>query len=229
MPDTFSEKYFRFLDSLKPLESLPDDTETIYPYNEPEVQNCIHLFFNKYYHDSNPRTFLIGINPGRFGGGVTGIAFTDPVHLEEDCGIPNRFEKKHELSSRFIYEMIRFSGGAEQFYSRIFVTALSPLGYTWQGKNRNYYDTPALWETLKPWIIKTFRRQLELGARRDVAFSLGQGKNYKILCSLNREYGFFNEIRPLPHPRWIMQYRLKRKEEFLTLYRDEIYRAGGMG
>ena len=49
------------------------------------------------------RHLLLGINPGRFGGGVTGIPFTDPIRLQNVCGIENNFEKKQELSSVFIY------------------------------------------------------------------------------------------------------------------------------
>ena len=30
--------------------------------------------------------------------------------------------------------------------------------------------------------------------------------------------GFFERILPLPHPRWVMQYRRKRKEEFVGQY-----------
>ncbi len=225
--DFFSERYYRFLRDLPPLKNLPDETEVIYPYADETVQKMIHSFFDKYFRDNNPRIFLIGINPGRFGGGVTGLAFTDPVYLEESCGIANPFPKTHELSSRFIYEMIESYGGADLFYSHVFLTAFSPLGFTWKGKNRNYYDTPGLWNTLKPWILETFRQQLALGADRNTAFCLGQGKNYRILQELNREHHFFKEIRPLPHPRWIMQYRLKRKEEFLTLYREEINKARG--
>ena len=223
----FSDRYYSFLQSLVPLENLPDNTEILYPYGDETVQKMIHSFFDRYFRDNNSRIFLIGINPGRFGGGVTGLAFTDPIYLEKSCGIPNPFPKTHELSSRFIYEMIDSYGGPELFYSRVFLTAFSPLGFTWEGKNRNYYDTPDLWNTLKPWILKTFRQQLELGADRNTAFCLGKGKNYRILRDLNSEYHFFREIRPLPHPRWIMQYQLKRKEEFLTLYREEINKARG--
>lgn len=223
----FSEKYYDFLEKLKITGPLPDETELLYPYDDPGVRQGVRSFFDRFYRDEAPRTFLIGINPGRFGGGVTGIAFTDPIHLADSCGIPNSFARTHELSSRFIYEMIAFMGGPEAFYRRFFLTALSPLGFTHKGKNRNYYDTPALWESLKPWIVATLRQQLDLGADRRRAFSLGQGKNYKILCELNREHGFFEEIRPLPHPRWVMQYRLKRKEEFLRLYKEELTGEGG--
>jgi len=182
-------------------------------------------FYTRFYGDDHPRVFLIGINPGRFGGGVTGIPFTDPVNLAGPCGIENSFPAKHELSSRFIYDMIGKMGGPEAFFNRFFLTALSPLGFVSEGKNRNYYDTPALWETLKPWIVKSFQQQIRLGADRETAFSLGQGKNFRLLSELNREFGFFNEIIPLPHPRWIMQYKLKRKDDFLNLYKDKLNRA----
>ncbi|OQY31233.1 MAG: hypothetical protein B6241_14525 [Spirochaetaceae bacterium 4572_59] len=223
---TFSHRYQTFLSSLKIDHELPDQTDVIYPYESEEVQKALRTYYDRFYGDNKSRIFLLGINPGRFGAGVTGIPFTDPINLAKHCGIANDFQKKHELSSRFIYDLVEFSGGAEAFFGRYFLTALSPLGFTWKGKNRNYYDTAALLQDLKPWIVKTLREQLDLGADRSVAFSLGQGKNYKILQELNREYGFFQEIRPLPHPRWVMQYRLKRKEEFLKFYRDELNRTG---
>ena len=49
--------------------------------------------------------------------------------------------------------------------------------------------------------------------KRDVAFSLGKGTNYKFLKKLNEDHQFFDKVIPLPHPRWIMQYRRKSKEE----------------
>jgi len=32
-------------------------------------------FYHKYYNDYNSRLLILGINPGRFGGGLTGIPF----------------------------------------------------------------------------------------------------------------------------------------------------------
>ncbi len=39
------------------------------------------------------RYLILGINPGRFGGGITGIPFTDPIRLQNICGIENDFQK----------------------------------------------------------------------------------------------------------------------------------------
>jgi len=183
------------------------------------------LFFDRFYNDNHKRILLIGINPGRLGCGVTGINFTDAEALRSNCGIDCDFTGGRELSSRFVYEMINFMGGPELFFSRYFLTALSPLGFTSGGKNRNYYDTPALLKHLRPWLAASFQRQIELGAERSIAFSLGKGRNFKILKELNSEFGFFKEILPLPHPRWVMQYKLKEKETFLHMYNDELGRA----
>jgi hypothetical protein len=43
---------------------------------------------------------------------------------------------------------------------------------------------------------------------------------------MNERYGFFKEIIPLPHPRWVMQYRLKRMQEFIDLYLERLTVAG---
>ena len=64
--------------------------------------------------------------------------------------------------------------------------------------------------------------QLELGIRRDKAICLGEGKNLKFLEKLNRGMSLFREIIPLPHPRWVMQYRYKRKEDFIAAYLEVL-------
>jgi hypothetical protein len=35
---------------------------------------------------------------------------------------------------------------------------------------------------------------------------------------LNERYHFFEQIIPLPHPRFIMQYRRKKLDQFIQLY-----------
>ncbi|RDG32184.1 DUF4918 family protein [Oceanispirochaeta sp. M1] len=223
--NTFASSYLSFITSTGIPLPLPDNTDLLYPYEGDEVRRVMGLYFNKYYGDKSKRIFLIGINPGRLGCGVTGINFTDADSLRDDCGIDCDFKGGRELSSRFIYEMINFMGGSELFFSRYFLTALSPLGFTCEGKNRNYYDTPALMAHLKPWLVESFKRQIEMGAERRIAFSLGKGKNFKILKELNAEHCFFEEILPLPHPRWVLQYKLKEKETFLNMYDHELNKA----
>ena len=68
---------------------------------------ALTAFYQKYYTDSQPRNFMFGINPGRFGAGITGVPFTDPVRLETECGIQNDFPKKQELSAQFVWMFIQ--------------------------------------------------------------------------------------------------------------------------
>ncbi|MFC2112821.1 DUF4918 domain-containing protein, partial [Bacteroidota bacterium] len=91
------------------------------------------------------------------------------------------------------------------------------------GRNMNYYDESALEISLRDFIVSTLRRQYNFGIRRDKAICLGEGKNFKYLQKLNQEEGIFKEIIPLPHPRWVMQYRFKRKQEYISKYLDLLH------
>ncbi|MDX1407920.1 MAG: DUF4918 family protein, partial [Saprospiraceae bacterium] len=62
------------------------------------------------------------------------------------------------------------------------------------------------------------QQQISFGSGRATVLSMGQGKNFKFLKKLNDERGYFEQVVPLPHPRWVMQYRLKRKQEFIDQY-----------
>ena len=52
----------------------------------------------------------------------------------------------------------------------------------------------------------------------DTCFCFGTGKNEKFLLALNDKYRFFGKIIALEHPRFIMQYRSKRKQEYIDKY-----------
>ena len=217
---TFGQNVIKFYNDLTEPKDLPEGVEVLFPFKKDEVKKAIRIF-NKSFFDNNPRTFLIGINPGRLGGGVTGIPFTDPLRLESTLGNSNTFDKKRELSSDFIYQMIEHLGGVNSFYSQFYFTSVSPVGFVKEGKNLNYYDIPALEDALEGYMVKHFNEQISFGANK-VAFSLGQGKNIAFLKKLKAKHKFLDEIRPLPHPRWVMQYRLKRLPEFLDLYKTEL-------
>lgn len=218
---TYGEKILHYYQSIKLPQNLPEGVEVLFPFAEQEVKTILDAFYTKYFNDQGTRTFLIGINPGRFGGGATGIPFTDPIRLLEELKIPNTFDPKQELSSRFIYQMINAIGGPEIFYRNFYFTSVSPLGFVKGGKNLNYYDIPALQQSLEDYIVTELRKQLAFGAN-SVAFSLGMGKNIEYIKKLNVKHQLFAEIIPLPHPRWVMQYRLKRLDEFIGQYVDKL-------
>ena len=139
-----SQHVLSFLFNLKFSIPLPEGFEVLDPYANPDTRIICEEFYNKYYNDVNKRFCIIGINPGRFGAGITGIPFTDPIRLESELSIPNKWAKKQELSSVFIYEMINAFGGPQNFYSQFYFTAVSPLGLVKNGKNINYYDDKTL-------------------------------------------------------------------------------------
>lgn len=215
---TFGSRVIEFYRTLRPPRLAGLGVDALFPFREPLVRHNIETFYSKFFSDNSPRTFLIGINPGRFGGGTTGIPFTDPVSLEDQCGIPNPLPKRRELSAIFIEALIDRFGGPEAFYQRFFIAATSPVGFTRGGKNYNYYDSPALSSALRPFIVRTMKAQVGFGARQDRAIVLGTGKNLAYLDRLNAEYGFFTELVAVDHPRFIMQYRRPTMARFLDRY-----------
>ena len=221
----FREKYFNFIDGLDFPKSIPQGVEILNPFKSEATYALSRSFYTKYYSDDQSRLFLIGINPGRFGAGITGVPFTDPIRLEEKCGITNDLKKRQELSSVFVYEVIEAFGSVDEFYKRVFFTSVSPLGFVKDGINLNYYDIPEVRDFLEPYMAKSLQQQIAMGAITKVAFSMGKGQNLKYLKYLNTKYQLFDDIQPLPHPRWVMQYRLRRKQEFIDEYVNKISSA----
>ncbi|HKK89497.1 MAG TPA: uracil-DNA glycosylase family protein [Saprospiraceae bacterium] len=218
---SWSEK---ILDFYQDLQQHPKETdfEVLYPYSDKQVQSVMAAFYEKFYQGQDKRTMILGINPGRFGAGVTAIPFTDPLRLRDECGITHALQGGRELSSVFVYELIEQMGGVKAFYGQFYISSVSPLGYVRDGKNLNYYDDQALFESWKPWIVRQMWRQLDWPVRRDKVILWGKGKNYKYFKALNEEEGFFDEIVVLPHPRWVMQYRLKEKAKWLDNFVAEM-------
>jgi hypothetical protein len=215
---TFADHVLAFNRHLAINVRLPKHIKVMNPFKEEDIFTLIERFYAKYYSDTELRTLILGINPGRFGGGVTGIPFTDPVKLEQECGIKNTLKKKTELSADFIYQMILAFGGPEKFYRHFYISAISPLGFIRDGKNMNYYDNRELNERLIPFILDSLTAQLTFGIRREVCFCLGEGENYKFLSRFNLKHRFFERIIPLAHPRFIMQYRRKKVKEYIANY-----------
>lgn len=216
---SFADRVLAFYRLLQPPDiPLPTSFSWLFPYEQAETQRVMALFYQKYYADDQPRFFLFGINPGRFGAGITGIPFTDPVRLEQDCDIPNAFPKKQELSAQFIWQVIRAFGGPERFFRQFYITALSPLGFLRNGVNVNYYDDPQLLRAVEPFLVWNIRTQMAFGVRREVAFCIGEGQNFRVFQRLNAGHSFFDRITALPHPRWVMQYRRKSTGDYVKQY-----------
>lgn len=222
---TFAQRAIRFHKSLTYTGGpLPTGISVMNPFREnKEALVCTTTFLEKYFNDTTKRHLILGINPGRLGGGLTGIPFTDPKRLISCCHIPYKGVMAHEPSSVFIYDMIAAYGGPEIFYRDFYINSPSPLGFTSTSKtgkeiNYNYYDSKELLAATTPFMISSIKKLKRLGIFPDIAFCLGTGKNAKFLQALNAEHKFFNEIQPLEHPRFIMQYKLKQKNYYIDKY-----------
>jgi hypothetical protein len=204
--------------------ALPLGIRIMNPFEELEqTMKIASIFYNKYYNDNKARHIILGINPGRFGGGLTGIPFTDPKRLVTECHINYEGKPTHEPSSVFVYEVINAYGGAEAFYKKFYINSLCPLGFTktdgnGKEKNYNYYDNAALQNTVTDFIIDNIKKQIALGVNTDVCICFGTGKNENFLQRINEEHRFFEKIIALEHPRFIMQYKASNKQFYIDKY-----------
>ncbi|MBC6698719.1 uracil-DNA glycosylase family protein [Hymenobacter puniceus] len=222
MPDTFADRLLHLLVTFPPAPALPDEVQAYNPYQEPVVAALLTQFAQKFYADNRPRVALLGINPGRFGSGRTGVAFTDPAALADHCGILNGQPRHPELSSQFVYRVVAELGGPTEFYRHFYLSSLYPLVLLRDSKNYNYYDSPALQRALEPEIRVTLQRQVsELGLARHAAICLGR-RNGLLFEKLNQELELFDKIIVLDHPRYIMQYRRRYLADHVAQYAEVL-------
>ena len=244
----FSEKLINFYKQLKPPGDLPKGIEVLFPQRDKQVIALVKEFLEKYYNDNKPRSLMLGINPGRHGAGITGVNFTGPRQLKENCGIDHHLKLSSELSAEFIYDMINEYGGVKSFYQDWFIGAVCPLGFitssvptgvgtpspegegkrkkSFIGKNINYYDDKKLMQAVTPFIVDCINKQVAMGFSVERCLCIGGEKNFKYLSGLNNEHRWFNEIVPLPHPRFILQYRRKQKDKYIHQYLSALRFAG---
>lgn len=221
---TFAEKIIDFNSNLDYRGALPDGIRIMNPFRDnPEVLTVIKKFYSKFYSDNLERHLILGINPGRFGAGVTGIPFTDTKRMIEKCEIKIDGLETHETSSVFVYDVIEAFGGAEKFYSHFYINSVCPLGFTSIGKNGkevnyNYYDSKSLTDAVYDFMVQNIQKQIEFPIKRVVCFCLGSGKNSDFLNKLNAEHNFFERVIPLDHPRFVMQYKSKQKQVYINKY-----------
>ncbi len=221
---TFADKIISFNKNVSFDGALPAGVSIMNPFREnEEALRISSQFYKKYYNDHNSRHIIFGINPGRFGAGVTGIPFTDTKRLLSECGIAFPGKATHEPSSAFVYDVINEYGGANFFFADFYIQSICPLGFTIvndKGKevNYNYYDSKELAECVLNFIIANIKKQISFGVSTDVCFLFGSGKNEKFFRKINADFHFFKKIIPLEHPRFIMQYKAKSKEYYIDKY-----------
>ncbi len=70
---TQSYAIMNFLKNLSPEMKLGAGIEIMNPFSDALARQLAETFYNKFYNDQHLRTYIFGINPGRFGAGVTGV------------------------------------------------------------------------------------------------------------------------------------------------------------
>lgn len=221
--DTFADKVNFFNSSLNFSGKLPNDLRILNPFKDnPDILPLAATFYQKFYSDTHPRRLILGINPGRLGAGSTGIPFTDTKRLQEVCGLSAPEIQTHEPSSVFMYQFIEAFGGPEAFYDRYYINSVCPLGFVRKNEkgrwvNYNYYDNPKLFKAVKSFIISSLKTQLNFGMASQTCWVLGK-KNAGFLAEINSEIGVFQEIIPLEHPRYIVQYKSRQMQTYIDRY-----------
>jgi len=221
---TFAERVIQFNQNLHFTGTLPAGVSILNPFREDEnIIPVSSAFYQKYYDDQNSRHLILGINPGRFGGGVTGVPFTDPKRLKKECNLDYPGKETHEPSSVFVYEVINAFGGPAAFYQQFYINSVCPLGFTATGKNGkevnyNYYDSKELTAAVYDFIVQSIKQQIAFAIQTDVCFCFGTGKNEKFLQALNAEQKFFGKVVALEHPRFVMQYKARSKQIYIDKY-----------
>lgn len=219
---TFGEKVVEFNQQLRYAGPLPAGFRVLNPFlDNPETLEVMRAFYARFYGDCRSRRFIMGINPGRHGAGVTGVPFTDTKHLESDCGIPMHSARSHEVSSVFVYDLIRAYGGVARFYGEFYINSPFPLAIVRErnGKwvNANYYDDKALFADVEDFMIECLRAHIRLGLDTKKAFVLGR-KNRTFIDRLNARAHLFDELVTLEHPRYIQQYKSKEKAAYIDRF-----------
>lgn len=220
---TFSDRIINFNKNLNFKEKLPKGIKVMNPFEDPTALKISSRFFRKFYKDNRKRFLILGINPGRFGAGITGVPFTDTKRLIAECGITFPGPLTHEPSSTFVYEVVNAMGGAKPFYKNFIIQSICPLGFTITNKrgkdvNYNYYDSPKLQKAAMPFILESLYQLVELGVHTETVFCMGTGKNFKFVQKLIADHPVFDKIVPVEHPRYVMQYKMKHKEEYVQKY-----------
>lgn len=222
---TFADLAIRYNEQLTFEEPLPTGFQVMNPFQEnPEGRRTMEHFYHKFYNDHNPRKLLLGINPGRFGAGVTGVPFTDTKRLKENCGIPFEGKETYEPSATFVYQMIEAFGGVVAFYNSFYIHSIFPLAIVRLNEkgtyvNCNYYDDKRLIDLLKPFMIQHLKDQIKLGLYTDVVYVLGK-RNANFVTAINNETKLFERLEILEHPRYIQQYKSKQTD----LYAEKFVR-----
>ncbi|WP_283679518.1 uracil-DNA glycosylase family protein [Lentilactobacillus sp. Marseille-Q4993] len=224
---TFADEVLSFQEKLSNFKiGLPKGYTLINPYsgvNKILVKQVSSIFYKKYYDDNRKRRLIIGSSPARRGTAITEIPFEDAEDIAKETGLSPAGFHISKASSSFLKSIMTEYGGKPKFYQNFYLSFVFPLGISRTNSNNhevncNFYESSQLRELLTPYIKTFLEAQLNLGIDTSVCYCIGSGDNYKFLSKINDSCGFFKEIIPLEHPRFITQYNSKNVEMYKQKY-----------
>ena len=228
---TFSDKVFQFDQELGNVKiNLPEPYKIINPYsgrNKKQVLQMVQIFYQKYFNDKNKRRLILGSSPARRGSAITGIPFEDALNLQKETGISIANFHVNNAASNFLNRVIYEYGGRHKFYHNFYLNFVCPLGIckiNSKGNqvNCNYYENKQVEEMVTPLIISALKTQISFGIDTSVCYCIGSGQNYQELSKINKNWGFFQKIVPLEHPRFITQYHPEDEKKYLHKYLNAL-------
>ena len=228
---TFSDKVFQFDQELGNVKiNLPAPYKIINPYsgrNKKQVLQMVQIFYQKYFNDKNKRRLILGSSPARRGSAITGIPFEDALNLQKETGISIANFHVNNAASNFLNRVIYEYGGRHKFYHNFYLNFVCPLGIckiNSKGNqvNCNYYENKQVEEMVTPLIISALKTQISFGIDTSVCYCIGSGQNYQELSKINKNWGFFQKIVPLEHPRFITQYHPEDEKKYLHKYLNAL-------
>jgi len=164
-------------------------------------------FWRRFYPEELPRRVICGLNPGRFGAGLTGVPFTDFQTLSR--WMPSVEGQDTEPSAQFFAKIVD-AIGVDSFFQRFYVTNVSAVGYVKDGRNLNYHDLPA--DALEV-VEQNFTEEMRLVAPTRVV-ALGKHAYATVKKTLPSDI----DITYLAHPSWIMTYRRRELDAWVQRY-----------
>lgn len=225
---TIAQKILGFDEKLSKISLvIPEGFKVINPYSNLKVKEITTKFYNRFYNDTSKRRMILGSSPARRGTSLTGVPYEDAVHLQKETGIIIDDFYVNKSSSNFLYDIIEKYGGCEKFYKDFYMNFVCPLGIVritqkCSEVNCNYYEYKNLKNSLYEFIVNSIKEQLTFNIDTSVCYCIGSGENYKFLLEINQKYNFFENIIPLEHPRFIMQYNSKNKEMYFEKYMNAL-------
>lgn len=177
--------------------------------------NNIERFYAQYNNNKYPKVVICGINPGKNGAGKTGIPFVDFNSLSKL--LPNIDENDKERSAQFFYKIIEHFG-AKKFFETFYVTNVSWLGFTKDGKNINYYDLPT---KVKEVIFDIYKNEIA-SIKPNTIISLSQEVQETNISLFGENETI--ELKSLPHPNYCAFPKNKHggKEQYISVLSQYI-------